>query len=150
MLTLFLKWTVLSRIVPRHYFLIVNFSASADVEYFTQQLTCGAMTKTVIKVNRIKLIHTKERKNTKKEPIPAPKYPGEKYGNVQLIQNTSYRKEVCVEGGRGGLKKKQCKMESSTLFVKLSHQQNALNLYVILIALWFSQGARERCHDYFG
>ena len=36
------------------------------------------MTKIVIKVKRIKLIHTNERKNTKKEPIPAPKCPKEK------------------------------------------------------------------------
>jgi len=36
------------------------------------------MTKMVIKVKSIKLIHTRERKNTKKEPIPAPKCPEEK------------------------------------------------------------------------
>lgn len=45
---------------------------------FAKQLTCGAMTKIVIKVKRVKLIHTKERKNRKKEPIPAPKCPEEK------------------------------------------------------------------------
>ena len=38
-------------------------------------LTCGATTKTEMNTKRIKLIHTKERKNRKNEPIPAPKYP---------------------------------------------------------------------------
>ena len=38
-------------------------------------LTCGATTKTEMNTKRIKLIHTKERKNKKNEPIPAPKYP---------------------------------------------------------------------------
>ena len=36
-------------------------------------LTCGATTKTEMNTKRIKLIHTKERKNKKNEPIPAPK-----------------------------------------------------------------------------
>ena len=48
----------------------------------------------VMKVNRIKLIHTKERKNTKKEPIPAPKCPEEKN---TVIQDTSYRNKPSVE-----------------------------------------------------
>lgn len=53
---------------------------------FAKQLTCGAMTKIVIKVKRVKLIHTKERKNRKKEPIPAPKCPEEKMKQCKLIQ----------------------------------------------------------------
>lgn len=48
------------------------------LEQFDRELTCGAMTKMVIKVKSIKLIHTKERKNRKKEPIPAPKCPERK------------------------------------------------------------------------
>lgn len=48
------------------------------LEQLTKELTCGAMTKIAMKVKRIKLIHTKERKNKKKEPIPAPKCPDEK------------------------------------------------------------------------
>lgn len=56
---------------------------------FTQQLTCGAMTKIVIKVKRMKLIHTNERKNTKKEPIPAPKCPKEKIKYWVLLTQLS-------------------------------------------------------------
>lgn len=53
-------------------------------------LTCGATTKMVIKVKRIKLIHTKERKNRKKEPIPAPKCPEREWTviNQCILQHT--------------------------------------------------------------
>ena len=55
------------------------------------------MTKIVIKVKRIKLIHTNERKNTKKEPIPAPKCPKEKIKYWVLIQDKTYATKPMAE-----------------------------------------------------
>ena len=46
------------------------------------------MIKIAIKVNRIKLIHTKERKNRKNEPIPAPKCPEEEKKDTNILTRT--------------------------------------------------------------
>lgn len=87
------------------------------------------MTKIVIKVKRIKLIHTNERKNTKKEPIPAPKCPKEKNAVVYIDTRRDLLKLSLCEGWAEGTDK--------TVQNEIKHQYDlviiALNSYDIFL-----------------
>lgn len=91
------------------------------------------MTKIVIKVKRIKLIHTNERKNTKKEPIPAPKCPKEKNAVVYIDIRRDLVKLSLCEGWAEG----NTLCTDKTVQNEIKHQYDlviiALNSYDIFL-----------------